>query len=156
VRIRKDSSWSVPEPELTVLINSRADVVGYTVGNDMSARDIEGENPLYLPQAKIYDQSCALGPGVLVTDQDIPSETGINLEIFREGDTIFSGTSSVSNMKRSCRELIDYLFSECSFPGGCYLMTGTGIVPPAEFTLRSGDDIRISIDYVGTLVNRVI
>jgi 2-dehydro-3-deoxy-D-arabinonate dehydratase len=155
VRIRRDSSWSVPEPELTILANSKGKVIGYTIGNDMSSRDIEGENPLYLPQAKVYDGSCALGPGVLVTHDPLPSTTQIQMSIEREGRTEFSGSVALEKMKRKQATLLEYLFRENTFPYGCFLMTGTGVVPPDTFTLRSGDRIRITIGPIGTLVNEV-
>lgn len=145
VRIRKDTKWNVPEPELTLVINAYGEVVGYTIGNDMSSRDIEGENPLYLPQAKTYNGSCALGPGILLaTAEDMVGLT-IKMEIERDGDTVFAGDTSTENMKRSFPELAEYLYRELSFPGGALLMTGTGIVPPDDFTLAEGDVIRISI-----------
>jgi 2-dehydro-3-deoxy-D-arabinonate dehydratase len=155
VRIRRDSSWSVPEPELTILANSKNKVVGYTIGNDMSSRDIEGENPLYLPQAKMYDGSCALGPGVLVTQDPLPPATQIQMTIEREGRVEFSGSVALERMKRRQATLLEYLFRENTFPYGCFLMTGTGIVPPDTFTLRSGDRIRITIGPIGTLANEV-
>jgi len=156
VRIRADSRWNVPEPELTVLVSPGGKIGGYTIGNDMSSRDIEGENPLYLPQAKVYDMSCALGPCVLVKDTALPKETGISLAIFREGATVFEGKTELSEMKRKAEELVSYLFRECSFPYGCFLMTGTGIVPPSDFSLLVGDEIRITIGGIGTLINHVI
>lgn len=155
VRIREDSSWNVPEPELTLLISSNAKIIGYTVGNDMSSRDIEGENPLYLPQAKTYDKSAAIGPGIFVTESSLPVETKIRLEIFRGGKMAFEGEVPVSQMKRRLTELVSFLFRECSFPKGCFLMTGTGIVPGNDFTLNHEDEIRITIDPIGTLVNFV-
>jgi 2-dehydro-3-deoxy-D-arabinonate dehydratase len=155
VRIRNDSGWNVPEPELTLVINARGAIVGYTIGNDMSSRDIEGENPLYLPQAKVYDGSCALGPGILVTDEPLPTTTQIRLSITRDGTRCFEGDTSLSELKRQPRELVDYLFRASSFPAGCFLMTGTGIVPPAPFSLQPGDEIAITIDPIGTLTNRV-
>jgi 2-dehydro-3-deoxy-D-arabinonate dehydratase len=155
VNIRKDASWSVPEPELTLLVNPRGKTIGYTVGNDMSSRDIEGENPLYLPQAKVYDRSCALGPGILVSSDPLPKSTEIRLEILRGGQVEFTGAVTLAEMKRDPALLVEYLYRECNFPAGCFLMTGTGVVPPDSFTLRSGDRIRISIDAVGTLVNEV-
>jgi len=155
VRIRKDSEWNVPEPELTVLVTRNGKIVGYTIGNDMSSRDIEGENPLYLPQAKVYDGACSLGPGVLVSEEDLPPKTSIAIKVTREGQVVFGGDTSLSQMKRSPRELVEYLFRECSFPDGCYLMTGTGIVPPSDFTLRSRDLIEIEIEGIGTLSNWV-
>lgn len=155
VRIRKDSTWDVPEPELTLVITSSGKIVGYTIGNDMSSRSIEGENPLYLPQAKTYDGCAAVGPCIYVTDQPLPAETLIQLEIERDGATIFEGSVEISQMKRKPVELVSYLYRECSFPDGCLLMTGTGIVPDSDFTLQSGDEIRIKIDPIGTLVNHV-
>jgi len=155
VRIRKDSKWNVPEPELTLLISSGGKIIGYTSGNDMSSRDIEGENPLYLPQAKTYDQSAAIGPGIFVSDQPIPADTMIRLSILRKGQVAFGGEISISQMKRKHDELVSYLFRECSFPSGCFLMTGTGIVPPDDFTLDHDDEIQIEIDHIGTLINFV-
>ncbi len=155
VRIRADAHWSVPEPELTLLVSPGAKIIGYTVGNDMSSRDIEGENPLYLPQAKVYDGSCALGPGVLVTPKPLTSSTEISLEILRKGSVEFSGSVALTELKRDPETLVEYLFRDNSFPRGCYLMTGTGIVPPSTFTLASGDKIRITIEPIGTLENEV-
>jgi 2-dehydro-3-deoxy-D-arabinonate dehydratase len=155
VNIRKDASWSVPEPELTLLVNPRGKIIGYTVGNDVSSRDIEGENPLYLPQAKVYDRSCALGPCILVSQEPLPKSTEIRLEILRGGRAEFSGTVALTEMKRDPASLVEYLYRESSFPHGCFLMTGTGIVPQDSFTLKSGDQIRITIEPVGTLVNDV-
>ena len=155
VRIRRDASWSVPEPELTLLVNPHGKIIGYTAGNDMSSRDIEGENPLYLPQAKVYDGSCALGPCVLVSSDPLPQSTAIRLEILRGGQTEFGGTTTLAEMKRDPQVLVDYLYRECSFPAGCCLMTGTGIIPPASFTLQRGDEIRITIEGIGTLINTV-
>jgi 2-dehydro-3-deoxy-D-arabinonate dehydratase len=155
VRIRKDATWSVPEPELTLLINHRGQIIGYTVGNDMSSRDIEGENPLYLPQAKVYVGSCALGPCVLIGNEPLPASTPIHLEIVRAGHTEFSGATTLAELKRAPATLVEYLFRDNSFPCGAFLMTGTGIVPPDSFTLASGDLIRITIDPIGTLENKV-
>ena len=155
VRIRSDANWSVPEPELTLLINPRAEIIGYTIGNDMSSRDIEGENPLYLPQAKVYDGSCALGPCVLLTSEPLPKTTAIQIHIIRGGATTFDGDTSLAELKRDVKELASWLFRDNSFPDGAYLMTGTGIVPGDEFTLAHGDLVRISIDGIGTLENRV-
>jgi 2-dehydro-3-deoxy-D-arabinonate dehydratase len=155
VYIRKDATWSVPEPELALAINPRGQIIGYTIGNDMSSRDIEGENPLYLPQAKVYDRSCALGPGILIQQQPMPSTTRIQLEILRSGQTAFSGRTTLAEMKRNPQVLVEYLFRDQSFPYGCFLLTGTGIVPPDSFTLQSHDEIRIHIDTIGTLTNRV-
>jgi 2-dehydro-3-deoxy-D-arabinonate dehydratase len=155
VRIRGDSRWNVPEPELALMVSSRGSIVGYTIGNDMSSRDIEGENPLYLPQAKVYDGSCALGPGLLVTSVPLPPETAVQLEIGREGRPVFEGTTTLASMKRKPSELVSYLYRDNSFPHGCVLLTGTGIVPPDDFTLAPGDEIAITIQPIGTLVNVV-
>lgn len=155
VRIRRDSKWNVPEPELALVINSSGKIVGYTIGNDMSSRDIEGENPLYLPQAKVYDGSCALGPCVLVSEQPLSPQTQIRIEIVRGGRAAFEGTTSLSQMKRTGPDLVEYLYRDNSFPAGCVLLTGTGIVPPDSFTLASKDQVRITIDPIGTLVNDV-
>ncbi len=155
VRIRRDSKWNVPEPELTLVVNSLGQIIGYTIGNDMSSRDIEGENPLYLPQAKVYSQSCALGPSVLISQKPLPAETEINLEIIRSSATVFQGQTRLSELKRTPEELVEYLFRDNTFPYGCFLLTGTGIVPPDEFTLAVHDEIRITIEPIGTLVNHV-
>jgi 2-dehydro-3-deoxy-D-arabinonate dehydratase len=155
VRIRRDARWSVPEPELTLLINPRAQIIGYTIGNDMSSRDIEGANPLYLPQAKVYDRSCALGPGILIRNQPMPPSTQIKLEILRSNRTEFSATTTLTELKRDPATLVEYLFLDQSFPHGCFLLTGTGIVPPDSFTLQSNDEIRITIEGIGTLTNTV-
>lgn len=155
VRIRKDSTWNVPEPELTLVITSSGKIVGYTIGNDMSSRSIEGENPLYLPQAKCYDKSAAIGPCVFVTDKPLPEETQISIAIHRGGVRAFEAKIGVNQIKRSFQELVSYLYMESSFPHGCLLMTGTGIVPPNDFTLQKNDEIHISIDLIGTLINTV-
>ena len=155
VRIRGDSHWNVPEPELTLALNRDGRLFGYTVGNDMSSRDIEGENPLYLPQAKVYDRSTALGPCLLVTNEPLPPATTIAIVIHRDGAAVFSGSTPISQIKRSFTELAGYLFRDNSFPHGAYLLTGTGIVPPDAFTLRAGDEIRITIEPIGTLMNTV-
>ena len=155
VRIRGDAKWSVPEPELTLVVNPRGKIVGYTIGNDMSSRDIEGANPLYLPQAKVYDRSCALGPGILIQNDLMPANTQITMEILRSTHTEFSASITLSEMKRDPRTLVEYLYRDQSFPNGCFLLTGTGIIPPDAFTLQSGDEIRISISGIGMLVNRV-
>ena len=155
VRIRRDSSWNVPEPELTLLITTSGKIVGYTIGNDMSSRSLEGENPLYLPQAKIYDGCCALGPCILVTERPLPGSTVIQLEILRGGISVVEGEVAIDKMKRKPEELVRFLFRECSFPHGCFLMTGTGIIPPSDFTLEPGDEIRITLEAIGTLVNTV-
>jgi 2-dehydro-3-deoxy-D-arabinonate dehydratase len=155
VRIRKDSTWDVPEPELTLMISSSGKIIGYTIGNDMSSRSIEGENPLYLPQAKSYDGSTALGPCIFVTDRPLPKSTKIHLQISRAGKGIFGGEIGIDQIKREFEELVGFLYRESSFPHGSFLMTGTGIVPGSDFTLQSGDVVTISIDGIGTLENTV-
>ena len=155
VRIRRDAKWSVPEPELALLVNPRGRIIGYTIGNDMSSRDIEGANPLYLPQAKVYDHSCALGPGILVQPHPMSVSTQIRMEILRAGIVEFSASTALTEMKRDPAVLVEYLFRDQTFPYGCFLLTGTGIVPPDVFALRSGDEIHISIDGIGTLMNQV-
>jgi len=156
VRVRSDASWTVPEPELTLVINPRGEMIGYTIGNDMSSRDIEGENPLYLPQAKIYDGSCALGPCILITSQLLSSKTRIAIQISRASDIAFSGETTLADLKRTPQELIEFLYRDNSFPYGAFLMTGTGIIPDDKFTLVKGDNIKISIDGIGTLENHVL
>ena len=156
VRIRNDSKWNVPEPELTLVINSLGEIIGYTIGNDMSSRDIEGENPLYLPQAKVYAQSCGLGPCVLLRQGDLPRESAIHLDILRDRSTAFHGETSLKELKRTPEELVEYLYRDNIFPYGCFLLTGTGIVPPDDFTLQVDDEIRITIDPIGTLINHVV
>lgn len=153
VRIRKDSSWNVPEPELTLFMASSGNIVGYTIGNDMSSRSIEGENPLYLPQAKVYDGCASLGPCIYVPGEPISQDTKITLEIKRDGKSAFKDSIGIDRMKRKHKELAGYLFMECSFPVGVFLMTGTGIVPPNDFTVKQDDVILISIDGIGTLEN---
>jgi 2-dehydro-3-deoxy-D-arabinonate dehydratase len=155
VRIRRDAEWNVPEPELTLVISSHGKIVGYTIGNDMSSRDIEGENPLYLPQAKVYDGSCAVGPCILVPKEPLPTETEIQMSIHRGGTTVFEDSITLAALKRSPEELVEYLYRETTYPCGCLLMTGTGIVPPSSFTLETNDEIRISIAAIGSLVNLV-
>ncbi|MEP7256801.1 MAG: fumarylacetoacetate hydrolase family protein [Flavitalea sp.] len=155
VYIRKDSTWNVPEPELTLFINSWGSIQAYTVGNDMSSRSIEGENPLYLPQAKMYEKCAALGPCLYIPEQPIHPETNITLSIERKEEEVFHGVVAISRMKRKLSELADWLFRECSFAHGCFLMTGTGLVPPDHFTLETGDIVRITIDGIGTLVNAI-
>ena len=155
VRIRKDSTWDVPEPELTLMITSGGKIVGYTVGNDMSSRSIEGENPLYLPQAKTYDGCAAIGPCIYVHDKPLPDRTVIEMNIYRKGEMVFEGKTEIGQMKREPEELVSFLYRECSFPHGSLLMTGTGIVPPNNFTLQSGDKIAITIEPIGTLINFV-
>jgi 2-dehydro-3-deoxy-D-arabinonate dehydratase len=155
VFIRKDSTWNVPEPELTLFINRSGSIQGYTIGNDMSSRSIEGENPLYLPQAKTYERSAALGPCIFVPDAPIDSATSISLLIRRNEQNVFEGKVSLKQMKRQLNELAGWLFKELVFPDGCFLMTGTGIIPPDHFTLEDGDIVQISIDNIGTLSNTV-
>ncbi|MGB6544337.1 MAG: fumarylacetoacetate hydrolase family protein [Candidatus Acidiferrales bacterium] len=200
IRIRRDSKWNVPEPELVAAVNARGRIIGYTIGNDVSSRDIEGENPLYLPQAKVYQRSCALGPGILLTEGKLPNSTRIDLEILR-GDrtarsamlkstarsamlkstargallkstarsallksaarsalpqrTVFRGSTTLAQLKRTPAKLVEFLYRENAFPHGCFLFTGTGIVPPDSFTLRPRDEVRISITGIGTLTNVV-
>ena len=155
VKIRKDSNWNVPEPELTLFVCSTGSIQGYTIGNDMSSRSIEGENPLYLPQAKTYDGCAALGPCLYVPKESIDLNSEIKLEIFRAEKSIFKGAISISQMKRNFEDLVSYLFRECSFPNGVFLMTGTGIVPPDDFSLKPHDEIRITINPIGQLINYV-
>lgn len=157
VAIRSDSTWDVPEPELAILLNVDGDLVGYTIGNDVSSRSIEGENPLYLPQAKVYSMCAAIGPAVVTIDElaDV-SDLDIELSIRRGGETIFQDTTSTSRIHRSLRDLISYLRRDNQFPFGVYLMTGTGIVPPSEFTLQDGDAVTIRIEALGALSNPVI
>ena len=155
VAIRGDASWSVPEPELVLFITPGGKVTGYTIGNDMSSRDIEGENPLYLPQAKVYDRSCALGPCLLVSEDPLAASTEIKIEIRREGRSEFSGATTLKELKRTPQDLVSYLYHSSSFPAGCFLFTGTGIVPPDNFTLKPGDEITITIPPIGSLVNVV-
>ena len=155
VNIRRDSTWNVPEPELTLFINAYGEIQGYTVGNDMSSRSIEGENPLYLPQAKVYDKSCAIGPGLYVPAAPISSETTISIVIRRGAKEMYAASIQLNRMKRTLPELADYLYRGCSFPHGCYLMTGTGLVPGSDFTLQKNDEVSITIEGIGTLVNTV-
>jgi 2-dehydro-3-deoxy-D-arabinonate dehydratase len=155
VRIRRDSTWDVPEPELTLAINMDGKVFGYTVGNDMSSRSIEGENPLYLPQAKVYRGSCAIGPCLVIGREAVSPETKITLTIERDGGGVFGGATKVDQLKRSFDELAEFLYRENEFPHGAYLMTGTGVVPDSSFTLKSGDRLKIEIDGIGVLENEV-
>jgi 2-dehydro-3-deoxy-D-arabinonate dehydratase len=155
MRLRQDSRWNVPEPELTLAFTSRGEFLGYSIGNDLSSRDIEGENPLYLPQAKVFDTCAALGPGLVLTDIYPPGETTIRISIRRADAEVFTGETQIANMKQSFENLREHLFRHNSFPHGCYLMTGTGIVPSDDFTLQSGDKISITIDEVGTLTNLI-
>ncbi len=156
VRIRHDSKWNVPEPELALVISPTLKIVGYTIGNDMSSRDIEGENPLYLPQAKIYRGSCAIGPWITLAE-DMPAlpQVEIRLTINRAGETLFAGSTTLSQMARSTESLVEWLGREIDFPDGVILLTGTGVVPPDNVSLKSGDEIAIGIDGIGTLHNRV-
>jgi 2-dehydro-3-deoxy-D-arabinonate dehydratase len=157
LRIRYDASWNVPEPEITCVVSSRGRLVGFTIGNDMSSRDIEGENPLYLPQAKVYRQCAGLGP-VITLVEDMPSreETGIHLTIERAGSNVFEGSTGVDQMHRSFEGLIEFLFREQEFPEGVLLMTGTGVVPANDFTLQADDIVHIKIDGIGTLTNPIV
>lgn len=155
VRIRKDSKWNVPEPELTLFICSAGTIEGYTIGNDMSSRDIEGENPLYLPQAKSYNGSTSIGPCLYVPESPINPDALISIQIQRNQEKVFEGSISINRMKRTHTELAEFLFREITFPAGTFLMTGTGVVPPDNFTLQSRDVIAISIEHIGTLVNSV-
>lgn len=154
VCIRNDATWNVPEPEVVLAINRHGQIFGYTVGNDMSSRDIEGENPLYLPQAKVYRGSCALGPG-LVVREPLPGETAITVKVHRGGSVVFQGETAVNRMKRQFPELAEWLFRDNDFPTGAYLFTGTGIIPPDNFTLAAGDEVEIHIESLGTLRNPV-
>ncbi|MBL9206970.1 MAG: fumarylacetoacetate hydrolase family protein [Opitutaceae bacterium] len=156
VRIRSDSHWNVPEPELTLAITSSGAIFGYTIGNDMSSRDIEGENPLYLPQAKVYDRSAALGPCLVVTPTLPAADAVISIEIRRAGDVVFEGQTTIGQIKRPLPSLAEWLFRDNAFPQGAYLMTGTGVVPPDSFTLRPCDEVRISLAPVGTLSNFIL
>ena len=156
MRIRRDARWSVPEPELALVVSPQLKIVGYTIGNDMSSRDIEGENPLYLPQAKFYDGSCALGPVVTLAGSFPPPEqVTIRLTITRSGSVAFEGSTSLAMMARAPEELVSWLGRETSFPHGVVLLTGTGVVPPDAFTLAAGDEIAIEVSGVGRLENRV-
>jgi 2-dehydro-3-deoxy-D-arabinonate dehydratase len=155
VYIRKDSNWNVPEPELALYINTAGVIQGYTIGNDMSSRSIEGENPLYLPQAKVYEKSAGLGPCLYVPEQPISAETGIYIAIHRNEVKMYEDKTTISRMKRMLPELVTYLYQEMDFAPGCFLMTGTCLVPPTDFTLQPNDVVTISIDGIGTLVNVV-
>ena len=154
VRIRPDSAWNVPEPELTLVINQQAEIVGYTAGNDMSSRSIEGENPLYLPQAKVYNGSCALGPAIQLLDGNDLEDLPIELLIERAGRPVFQGNTHTANMNRKLEELVAYLYRELSFPHGAFLLTGTGIVPPEQFTLAHADSVTVKVGDL-TLVNEI-
>ncbi|MEM7390999.1 MAG: fumarylacetoacetate hydrolase family protein [Verrucomicrobiota bacterium] len=155
LKLREDSNWMVPEPELTLWLSPAGAIRGYTIGNDLSSRDIEGENPLYLPQAKTFDGCASIGPGILIQEEPMAKETAIELTIFRDGESVFSGSTQLSQMKQTLENIVAYLFRAASFPQGCFLMTGTGIVPPDDFTLKSGDRVDISIEGIGTLSNPV-
>lgn len=155
VYIRTDSSWDVPEPELTLFISSKGTIEGYTVGNDMSSRSIEGENPLYLPQAKVYEKCAGLGPCLMVPDAPIPPDTIIRMAIYRNNEVQYSDSVPISQMKRSHQELVDFLYRGSAFPEGCFLMTGTCLVPDNSFTLQDNDRVEISIDHIGQLTNHV-
>ncbi|MDX1512399.1 MAG: fumarylacetoacetate hydrolase family protein [Gammaproteobacteria bacterium] len=154
VRIRADSGWNVPEPELTLLVNRAGGIVGYCAGNDMSSRDIEGENPLYLPQAKVYDGACALGPGIVICRPESMRDLSIAMSITRDGETSFDGRSSTAELKRSLEEMVSWLTRELTFPEGVFLMTGTSLVPADDFSLAAGDRIRIEVGEL-TLQNTV-
>jgi 2-dehydro-3-deoxy-D-arabinonate dehydratase len=153
VNIRKDSTWDVPEPELALFINTAGAIQAYTIGNDMSSRSIEGENPLYLPQAKVYEKSAGLGPCLYVPESPIAAETGIYMAIYRDDKKMYEGNTTVSRMKRTLPELASYLYMECDFPVGSFLMTGTCLVPPSDFTLQPNDRVNIRIDGIGELIN---
>ena len=153
IRVREDSAWDVPEPELTLAINSAGEIFGFTIGNDVSSRSIEGENPLYLPQAKVYKGSCAVGPCIMVGE--LEHDAKISLEIHRAEEVVFSGSTDLTQLKRSLEELVEYLYRELDFPNGALLMTGTGVVPGTNFTLTAGDVVKISIQGIGELENTV-
>ena len=157
LRVRFDSKWSVPEPEFTLVISKHGQIVGYTIGNDMSARDIEGENPLYLPQAKLYKQCAGLGPCVLLAEKPLdPESIDIQLEIRRSGQIASKDATKLSQMKRTPEELVAWLFRENELPNGAFLMTGTGIVPDDSFTLEDGDEVSIMITGIGRLTNPIV
>lgn len=157
LRIRVDSEWNVPEPEITLVLTSKMEIVGFTIGNDMSSRDIEGDNPLYLPQAKMYDQCCGLGPWITLCEAMPPlDQIDVNLSIVRDGKEVFAGETSSAQMARTFEELVGYLSRDNSFPNGAFLLTGTGIVPDSDFTLSAEDVVNITIGGVGTLSNGVI
>jgi 2-dehydro-3-deoxy-D-arabinonate dehydratase len=157
VAIRGDSDWDVPEPELALVLNARGELVGYTIGNDVSSRSIEGDNPLYLPQAKVYSRCAGLGPRIVTADElTNASDVAIMLTIRRNGEILFADETSTSRMHRTFADLIEYLFRGNEFPHGVFLMTGTGIVPPSEFTLQDGDEVTVRIPEIGSLVNPVV
>ncbi|MBT1705649.1 fumarylacetoacetate hydrolase family protein, partial [Chryseosolibacter indicus] len=155
VRIRKDSAWDVPEPELTLVVTTSGKIIGYTIGNDMSSRSIEGENPLYLPQAKTYDGAAAIGPGIYVAEKPLSPDTTIYLKILRSDKIVFEGNVAINQIVRKFEDLVSFLYRECSFPAGAFVMTGTGIVPSSDFTLQKNDTIHITIEPIGTLINTV-
>jgi len=155
IRVRKDANWNVPEPELVLVINTDRQIIGYTLGNDVSSRDIEGENPLYLPQAKVYDGSCAIGPAIWISNHSFDRNTELTLVVERSGKPVFQGTVLLLRIRRDFNELVEYLYRELDFPVGAFLFTGTGIVPPNDFTLESGDSVRIAAAPIGELVNEV-
>lgn len=155
INIRRDSGWDVPEPELTLFVNSNGDIQGYTIGNDVSSRNIEGENPLYLPQAKVFEKCAAIGPCIYISEKPLSPETEIEIEITRDNTVQYKDKVAIKMMKRSHTELVGYLFRECDFPSGVFLMTGTCLVPADDFTLQVGDEVRITIEPIGTLINCV-
>jgi 2-dehydro-3-deoxy-D-arabinonate dehydratase len=155
VYIRRDSAWNVPEPEMTLFINSKGNIQGCTIGNDMSSRSIEGENALYLPQAKIYERSAALGPCLYIPEEPVSPDTAIKMSITRNGNEVYGDQTTIGRMKRTFPELVGYLYRECDFPNGSFLMTGTCLVPGNDFTLQENDEISISIDHIGTLINTI-
>ena len=157
LRIRTDATWNVPEPELTLVLSNQGKIVGFTVGNDMSSRDIEGDNPLYLPQAKVYNQCCGLGPWIALADSMPARESiGINLKILRDGSEVFSGETSVAQMARQLEDLVQWLIRDNDLPNGAFMLTGTGVVPDSSFTLAKGDIVHITIDGIGTLTNTIV
>lgn len=153
MHLRRDSQWIVPEPELTLVLTNTGKIIGYTVGNDLSCRDMEGENPLYLPQAKTFDRCAAVGPAMLVAEEPLTPETAIQVTIQRDGSEVFADSTTLANLKRGLEELAEFLFRDNTHPSGCLLMTGTGIVPPDEISLQAGDVVKISIEGIGELVN---
>ena len=157
VRVRFDSNWSVPEPEFTLVISPEQKIVGYTIGNDMSARDIEGENPLYLPQAKVYNQSCAIGPCILLAEDelDLPN-VKIEMAIHRGGEEVFRGDTDLGQLARTFKDLVSWLYRENDYPTGTMMLTGTGVVPPDNFTLENGDSVTINVTNIGELTNPVV
>jgi 2-dehydro-3-deoxy-D-arabinonate dehydratase len=157
LRIRSDATWNVPEPEFCLVLSNRGKIVGYTVGNDMSSRDIEGDNPLYLPQAKVYNQCCGLGPWIVLADAMPARESiGIYLKIVRNNETVFSGESGVAQMARKLEDLVQWLIRDNDLLNGAFMLTGTGVVPDSTFTLAKGDTVHISIDGIGTLTNTIV